>query len=144
MIFAVLALVISADQPRLIGSVRVTTGFPDLIGASVTVHAIPYVDVEGAAALVSPAWLVRAGPRYLLVEAERFTVRVAALFGYKAASREGDVTRGFHFAGTVDFTWWLAAHVGIGLQVAGGGTYDGSRTNRKMLPDLRAAVGLSF
>ncbi len=145
---AVLLLLLAAepeeDQPRLLATVRVNTGFADLLGASVMVHAIPYVDLEGGGALISPAWFVRAGPRYMLVEARPFTVRVAALFGYKLVDRANDVTRGFHFGGTVDFNYWFARHFGLSVQLSGGATYDASRAVRKMLPDLRLGVGVSF
>jgi len=149
MIWLVLSLITAADQPRLLVSARVSTGFPDLLGASVTVHAIPYVDVEAGGALLSLSWLVRAGPRYMLVDAREGTdvglsVRVAALFGYKRVDRASDVTRGFHFAGTVDLTWWLASHFGLTLQFAGGGTFDPTRSNRRVLPDLRVSFGVSL
>lgn len=139
------ALVLATGEPWLWATTRVTSGFPDTVGGSLTVHAIPYVDVEGGAAAVNPSWFVRAGPRYALIDArEGLMVRVAALFGCKTATVLGELTRGFHFAGTLDFTWWLATHFGLSLQLSGGGTFDPSKPGRKMLPDLRVGLGVSF
>ncbi len=139
-------MLLGADQPWLWATARVSSGFPDTLGGSLTVHAIPYVDLEGGAAAFNPSWFVRAGPRYALVDSrDGLMVRVAALFGYKSATVfSSELTRGFHFAGTLDFTWWLAAHFGLDLQLSGGGTFDPGRAGRRMLPDLRVGLGVSF
>jgi hypothetical protein len=141
------------EQARPILSARASafTGFPDVLGVNVTVHAIPFVDLEGGvSALVGGTSAYgRGGPAYLFGDwrdekGHGLTGRISALFGYKWVDGFGTVTRGFNFAGAVELTRWRSRHFGVTIQLAGGGTFDPSRVTRKVFPDVRLSVGLSF
>jgi hypothetical protein len=153
----VTALVLSAllgaselERPRLVATARVSafSGWPDLLGASATVHLIPYVDVEagGAAVFLTRGWYVRAGPRWLFEDwrDERhrgLTLRLSALGGFKRVELPDAAFEGLHVAGAAEFTWWLASHLGLSLQLSGGGTV---RAWPAFFPELRLALGASF
>lgn len=150
----------SNERPRLIGSVALVpfTSLFEGPGATATVHLIPFVDVE--AGLFGPpagvSWFARAGPRYLLVdtrdaEQRGFTLRVGARFGFKRLrTLLAPDTDGFNFAGCLDFTHFFHRHFGLGLHLAGGGTVElrrdvpGQTPYRRSVPELRAALALSF
>jgi hypothetical protein len=138
------------ERPRLVATVRVSTftGWPDLLSASATVHLIPYVDVEGggSALFLTRGWYVRAGPRWLFEdwrdENDRgLTLRLSALAGFKRVELTNEAFQGFHVAFALEFTWWLARHFGLSVQLAGGGTV---RTWPTFFPDLRLGLGTSF
>lgn len=139
-----------ADRPLLIASVRVSTftGWPDVLGASATVHLIPWVEVEGGASafVFSRGWYARGGPRWLFEdwrdEQHRgLTLRLSALAGVKSVTLKDSSFLGFHFAAAVELTWWLASHVGLTLQLTGGGTV---RAWPAFFPELRLAWGAGF
>ncbi len=139
-----------APRPLLIGSVRVSTytGLPDVLGVSGSVHLIPWVDLEGGAAafVLAQSWYVRGGPRWLFEDWRNDaqvgpTLRLSALFGFKAVATTAARFQGFHFVGAVEFTWWLASHFGLTAQLTGGGTV---RTWPVFFPELRLALGVAF
>lgn len=138
------------ERPRLVATVRVSTftGWPDLLGASATVHLIPYVDIEGggSALFLTRGWYVRAGPRWLFEDwrdehHRGLTLRPSALAGFKRVELRDAAFQGFHFAGALDFTWWLGRYVGLSLQLSGGGTV---RAWPAFFPELKLAYGVSF
>lgn len=139
-----------AERPWLLGSVRVSafTGLPDVLGVSGTVHAIPFVDVEGGAAafVFATSWYVRGGPRWLFHDWRDehdlgATLRLSALAGYKSVTRGETRFGGFHVVGAAELTYWLAQHLGLTFQLSGGGTV---RAWPAFFPELRLAVGLGF
>lgn len=154
-VLSVLASIVLAgsevpDRPQLIGSVRLSTftGLPDVLGLSGTVHAIPFVDLEGGASsfVFATSWYVRGGPRWLFEdwrdESNRgTTLRLSALFGYKAIALPTERFGSFHFAGAIELTYWLAAHAGLTFQLSGGGTV---RAWPRFFPELRLAWGVAF
>ena len=154
MLVVLVSVAAFADEPPpriATGRVSTFTGLPDLLGASVTLHVIPWVDVEvgGSALLLGTTLWARGGPRYLLGDwldesCRGLTLTVSALFGYKWVEALGGVTRGFHFAGAFELTRWLSPHLGVAVQVAGGGTFDPGRTNRRVFPDLRLSFGVAL
>lgn len=152
--FALLSVLLAAapqtnERPLLIASVRVTpfTGWPDLAGVSATIHLIPYFDVEGGGAFgLTQTWFVRGGPRFLFEDwrdeqHKGFTLRMSALGGYKAVALRDVRFGGFHFAGALELTGWLAAHVGLTMQLSGGGTV---RSWPSFFPELKLAFGAAF
>ncbi len=126
-----LTVLLAGSEPRLIGSVRVSTftGLPDVLGVSGTFHLIPYVDLEGGASafVFAQSWYARGGPRWLFEdwrdEANRgLTLRLSALAGVKSVALPNERFLGFHFVGAVELTYWFAAHAGLTFQLTGGGT----------------------
>lgn len=151
-VLALIALLSAADveRPRLVATVRVSTftGWPDLLGASATVHLIPYVDLEagGSALFVTRSWYARGGLRWLFEDwrdehDKGLTLRLSALAGFKRVELPDAAFQGFHVAGALEFTWWLARHFGLSLQLSGGGTV---RAWPNFFPELRLAFGTSF
>ncbi|MBL8919998.1 MAG: hypothetical protein JNJ54_14125 [Myxococcaceae bacterium] len=139
-----------AERPHLVASVRVSTftGLPDVLGASATLHVIPWVDLEGGASafVFSRGWYARGGPRWLFEdwrdEANRgLTLRLSALAGVKSVTLRDSSFLGFHFAAAVELTYWLASHLGLTLQLSGGGTV---RAWPAFFPELRLAWGAGF
>lgn len=139
------------ERPWLFGSVALSpyTAFPDLLSASVTVHAIPWVDVQAGAALsaTTSGWWVRGGPRYLVNdwrdEQQRgLTMRISLLAGYRAFRDARVDARGFCGALTLSLTYWLFPHLGVDLLVLAGGTYDAPA--RRVVPELRLGLGVAF
>ena len=146
----VLMAVLAGSEPRLIGSVRVSTftGLPDVLGVSGTFHLIPYVDLEGGASafVFAQGWYARGGPRWLFEdwrdEANRgLTLRLSALAGVKSVALPNERFLGFHFVGAVELTYWFAAHAGLTFQLTGGGTV---RRWPAFFPELRLAWGVAF
>lgn len=140
------------------------SGVPDYIGGSLTVTAIPVVDVELGATLVLPivtSAYLRAGPRWSLYEGRNdagrgLSLRVSALAGVRGTSTY-EVSRGayrgqwgLNTVGALEGTYWLARHLGVSAQLVGGGTaYLPFRRPWGMFlgpvtPDVRFALGLSF
>lgn len=148
------ALAASADEPErpwLFGTVAISpyTSFPDLLSATVTVHAIPWVDVQagGARSATTSGWWVRGGPRYLVNdwrdEQQRgLTMRIALLAGYRAIKDVRVDAKGFCAALTLDLAYFFLPHLGVSVQVGTGGTYDAPA--KRVVPELRLAVGAVF
>lgn len=145
-----LTVLLAGSEPRLIGSVRVSTftGLPDVLGVSGTFHLIPYVDLEGGASafVFAQSWYARGGPRWLFEdwrdEANRgLTLRLSALAGVKSVALPNERFLGFHFVGAVELTYWFAAHAGLTFQLTGGGTV---RRWPAFFPELRLAWGVAF
>lgn len=137
-------------RPRLIASVRLSTftGLPDVLGVSGTLHLIPWVDLEGGAStfVFATSWYARGGVRWLFEdwrdETHRgLTLRLSLLAGVKSIALVDSRFLGFHFAGAVELTGWLAEHVGLTLQLSGGGTV---RAWPRFFPELRLAFGVAF
>lgn len=134
----------------LIASVRVSafTGLPDVLGASATLHLIPYVDIEagGSALVFSQGWYVRGGPRWLFEDwrdehHRGATLRLSVLAGFKSLRLRDSAFAGFHAALAAEFTWWLASHLGLSFQLSGGGTV---RSWPAFFPELRLGIGVAF
>lgn len=154
--WAVVAAVLSAsglasERPRLLASAQVSpmTALPDFLAAFVTVHAIPYVDLQGGASFFPGTfgWWVRAGPRVVLDdwrdEAQRgLTWRVALLGGYRAFRDTKGDARGVSFVLANDFTYFFAPHLGLTVSLSGGGLYD--VPGQRFLPELRLGLGVSL
>ncbi|WP_375766772.1 hypothetical protein NR798_34510 [Archangium gephyra] len=158
--------VASTSPRRGILTVRASwrTGVPDYMGGSLTVNAIPLVDVELGITLVNPvigSLYLRAGPRWSLYEGRDdagrgLSLRLSALAGARntsayAVSQGAFRTQwGLNAVATLDGTYWLARYFGVSAQlVAGGTTYFPLRQPAGVLlgpltPDARFSLGLSF
>ncbi len=139
------------DRPHLWGSVHLypMTSFPDLLGGAITVHAIPWIDLQtGLSAFPGRfGWWVRGGPRFLIGdfrdETHRgFTWRVSVLAGYRAFRDPKADAAGFSGLISTDVTHFYSPHLGLSIQAACGGMYDD--VAKRVLPELRLGVGLSF
>lgn len=155
MSWAALALALSLasadDRPHLFASVHAApmTSFPELLGAQLTVHAIPFVEVQGGLGGFPGrfAWWVRAGFRYLFndwrdADDRGLTWRLAALAGYRSASDPRVSAAGFSGLVATDFDWFFARHLALSFQLALGGLYDAA--GKRVLPELRFGVGVSL
>lgn len=139
------------ERPRLWASVHLFpfTSFPDLLGGSITVHAVPYLDVTGGLSAFPGrfGWWVRGGPRLLLGDFRDdthrgLTWRVSVLAGYRAFRDVKADAAGFSAVLSTDFTHFFAPHLGLSVQAACGGMYDAA--GKRVLPELRLGVGLAF
>lgn len=139
------------DRPHLIGSVYLypMTSFPDVLGAGITVHAIPWVDVQaGLSAFPGRfGWWARGGLRFLIADFRDethhgLTWSVSALAGYRAFRDAKADAAGFSALLSTDVTHFLSPHLGISFQAACGGLYD--EAGKRVLPELRLGVGLTF
>jgi hypothetical protein len=161
-----------ADEPAHaperwgIATVRLSShsGVPDYTGLSLTVNAIPRVDVEVGVTLVTPivgSLYLRAGPRFSLYEGRDdaghgLSLRLAALAGarntstYEVGQGAWRAQWGLNVVGTLEGTYWLLRHLGVSAQlVAGGTSYLPFRGPVRPLlgpltPDARFSLGLSF
>ena len=155
--WALLALVLSQavraepERPRLYGSVHLypMTSFPDLLGGGLTVHVIPWIDLQaGLSAFPGRfGWWVRGGPRFLIGDFRDelhhgLTWRVSALAGYRAFRDVKADAAGFSALLSTDVTQFFSPHLGLSIQAACGGLYDA--TGKRALPELRLGVGLTF
>ncbi|AKJ05936.1 hypothetical protein [Archangium gephyra] len=158
--------VASTAQRRGILTLRASwrTGVPDYMGGSLTVQALPLVDVELGATLVNPvvgSLYLRAGPRWSLYEGRDdagrgLSLRMSALAGARGTSAyvvsEGSFGAqwGLNAVAALEGTYWLARYFGVSAQlVAGGTTYFPLRRPVQVLlgpltPDARFSLGLSF
>lgn len=148
-----MALVLSApeERPRLLASVHLypMTSFPDLLGGQITVHAIPFIDLQtGMSAFPGRfGWWVRGGLRLLIADFRDekhvgLTWRISALAGYRAFRDSKADAAGFSALLSTDITHFFSPHLGLSIQLACGGMYDAA--NKRVLPELRVGVGLSF
>lgn len=158
MLSLALAAVLAANEPApvverpwLFGSVQVSpfTSFPEGLAAQVTVHAIPWVDLQaGLGGFVDRfAWWVRGGVRYLFNdwrdEHQRgLTWRWSLLAGYRSTRDPRATAAGFTGCVASDFDYFFFEHLGLNFQLALGGTWDDP--NKRVLPELRLGVGVSF
>ncbi|MFZ5439018.1 MAG: hypothetical protein ACOZQL_03365 [Myxococcota bacterium] len=139
-------------RPLLLASVHLSpfTAFPELLGASVTVHAIPWVDVAGG---VSGGvggrfgWWVRGGPRLMVADLRDeqhrgLTWRLALHAGYRAFRDARADAAGFSGLFATDFAHFFAPHFAFAVQLALGGLYDAP--NKRVLPELRLGLGVAF
>jgi hypothetical protein len=142
---------LAGDRPHLVASAQVTpmTSLPDFLSAFVTVHAIPYVDLQGGASFFPGTfgWWVRGGPRVLFNDwrddqHRGLTWRVALLGGYRAFRDTKGDARGVSFVLANDFTYFLTPHLGLTLSVSGGGLYD--VPGQRFLPELRLGLGVTL
>jgi hypothetical protein len=155
-----------AREPWGIATARLSlySGVPDYRGLSLTVNAIPHVDVEVGATLVVPivgSTYFRAGPRFSLYEGRDaaghgLSLRWSALAGarntatYEVRQGAWRAQWGVNAVGTLEGTYWLLRHFGVSTQlVAGGTTYLPMRGPVRPLlgpltPDVRFSLGLSF
>lgn len=140
------------------------TGVPDYMGGSLTVNAIPLVDVELGVTLVNPlisSLYLRAGPRWSLYEGRNdagrgLSLRMSALAGARGTTTYVVSQGGFggqwglNAVATLEGTYWLARYFGVSAQlVAGGTTYFPLRRPVQVFlgpltPDARFSLGLSF
>lgn len=154
------------SEPWGIATARLSwhTGVPDYTGLSLTVNAIPHVDVEAGATLVLPivgSLYLRAGPRFSLHEGRDeaghgLSLRWSALAGarntstYEVSQGAFRSQWGLNVVGTLEGTYWLLRHFGVSAQlVAGGTSYLPFRGDVRPLlgpltPDARFSLGLSF
>lgn len=139
------------QRPHLVATAQVTpmTGLPDLLAAFVTVHAIPFVDLQGGVSFFPGTfgWWARGGPRVVLNDwrdqAQRgLTWRVALLGGWRALRDVKGDARGVSFVLANDFTYFLAPHLGLTFSVTGGGVYDVA--GQRFLPELRLGLGVTL
>ncbi|MCY1076118.1 hypothetical protein [Archangium lansingense] len=158
--------VASTSQRRGILTVRGAwrTGVPDYLGGSLTVNAIPWVDVELGVTLVNPvlgSLYLRAGPRWSLYEGRNdagrgLSLRLSALAGarntstYSVSQGDWGAQWGLNAVGALEGTYWLARYFGVSAQLVAGGTaYFPLRRPVQVLsgpvtPDARFSLGLSF
>ncbi len=138
-------------RPGLIGSLHLypMTSFPDLLGGAVTVHLIPWVDVQGGLSAFPGrfGWWVRGGPRFLVLDSRDdqhhgLTWRVSVLAGYRAFRDAKADAAGFSGLLSTDFTHFFREHLGLSIQAACGGLYDAA--GKRVLPELRLGVGITF
>lgn len=138
-------------RPHLLGSVHLFpfTSFPDLLGASVTVSAIPWVDLTGGVSGFTDrfGWWARGGPRFELfdqrdAQQRGWVWRVSVLAGYRAFRDARANVGGFSGALSTDLCRYVLPHLGITVQAAMGGTYDA--VGKRLLPELRLGVGVTF
>lgn len=155
MSWAALALALSLasaeDRPHLFASVHASpmTSFPDLLGGQLTVHAIPFVELQGGLGgfVDRFSWWVRGGFRYLFNDWRDendlgLTWRIAVLAGYRAARDPRVNAAGFSGLVATDFDWWFARHLALSFQLALGGMYDAA--GKRILPELRLGIGVSL
>lgn len=154
--WALLAVVVASaargeERPRLLGSVHLypMTSFPDLLGGGLTLHVIPWLDLQGGFSAFPGrfGWWVRGGPRFLIGdfrdETHRgLTWRFSALAGYRAFRDPKADAGGFSAILSTDVTHFFSAHLGLSIQAACGGLYDAP--GKRVLPELRLGVGLTF
>lgn len=154
--WALLAVVLASavraeERPRLWGSVHLypMTSFPDLLGGGLTLHVIPWIDLQGGLSAFPGrfGWWVRGGPRFLIGdfrdEAHRgLTWRFSALAGYRAFRDPKADAAGFSAILSTDVTHFFSPHLGLSIQAACGGMYDAA--GKRVLPELRLGVGLTF
>lgn len=140
-----------AERPRLFASVYLSpmTAVPERLSAYATVHAIPWVDVSGGASFYPGTfgWFVRGGPRVTVddwrdEEDRGVTLRLALLAGYRVVQDARVNGGGFSGVVTVDVTYFFARHLGLAIQAAGGGSWDGD--GKRVVPELRLGVGVAF
>lgn len=154
--WALLAVVLAStargeERPRLWGSVHLypMTSFPDLLGGGLTLHVIPWIDLQGGLSAFPGrfGWWVRGGPRFLIGdfrdETHRgLTWRFSALAGYRAFRDPKADAAGFSAILSTDVTHFFSPHLGLSIQAACGGMYDAA--GKRVLPELRLGVGLTF
>ncbi len=142
---------LAGDRPHLVATAQVSpmTALPDFLSAFATVHAIPYVDLQGGVSFFPSTfgWWVRGGPRVVFNdwrdEAHRgLTWRVALLGGYRAFRDAKADARGVSFVLANDFTWFFLPHLGVTVSVTGGGLYD--LEGARFLPELRLGLGVTL
>ncbi len=141
------------EQERPVRLLSVTasaySGFPDLVGLSLALHPIPYVDLEATVAMVGLGLssALRLGPRLTLADGRDArnvgaTLVGSLLVGARAFAlweRSGvgpDVVFG------LDGTWWFAAHFGLTARLTVGAMYDVQRPS--VVPDARLGLGFAF
>lgn len=143
------------ERPAHLASLRGSAqpGADDVFTASVTVHAIPFVDVEtswGSAEGLS----ARAGPRWTLgdrrgPDARGGESRVSLLAGVRGLCSTTSWTflhRGpnLDLVAALDGTWWLEPRFGVNAQVVAGVAYYPTAERSPWVPDVRLALGVSF
>lgn len=149
------AAAVDIEPPRLALTLRISPvlAFPDVLSASLTVHAIPYVDIEagvGFGIFVATAY-ARTGPRLLIKDwrdesYQGWTMRASVLAGYKVlALWETSTVHALNAIGALDWTYWTGRHLGFSLQLAGGAVVPVNLSaGLGVMPDLRLAIGLTF
>ncbi len=154
MLAALLAVAVMAapgERPWLLGSAFASpmSALPERLSAWATAHVIPWVDVSGGVAFFpgTSGWFVRGGPR-LLVDDWRdehhrgLTLRLALLGGYRFIQDARVTGGGFSGVLTVDVTYFLAPHLGLAVQLAGGGSWDAR--GQRVVPELRLGLGVTL
>ena len=142
-------------RPTHVASVRGSAqpGATDLFTASVTLHAIPFVDVdtswgaaEGLSARAGPRWTLgdRRGPDHRGGES-RLSV-LAGMRGLYSTASDSFLARGpnLDMVAALDGTWWLEPHFGVNAQLVAGVAYFPTVERSAWVPDVRFAVGVSF
>lgn len=140
------------ERPWLIASVHVSpmTAFPDGLAGQVTVHAIPWVDLQAGLSTFPGqrvAWWARGGVRYLVADGRDedqrgVTWTMAVLAGVRAVRDSRVDALGFSGAVASDVRWFLAPHFALSLQVLLAGMYDGA--GQRVLPEARLGLGVAF
>jgi len=139
------------ERPWLFGSVYLSpmTAMPERLSAFATVHAIPWVDLQGGVSFFPGTfgWWVRGGPR-VTVEDWRddddrgVTLRLALLAGYRALDDERTHGGGFSGVAAADITYFFSRFVGLAFHLAGGGSWDG--TAKRVVPEFRLGIGVTL
>jgi hypothetical protein len=139
------------QRPMLIASLYVSpmTAVPDRLSAFATVHAIPWVDLQGGVSFYPGTfgWWARGGPRITIDdwrdETDRgVTLRLALLAGYRALQDERVTGGGFSGVLAADITYFFSRHVGLAFHIAGGGSWDGN--GKRVVPEFRLGIGVTF
>jgi hypothetical protein len=136
----------------------VWTGFPDIgLAASVAVHAIPFLDLEGGASysVVFYSAVIRGGPTFEAANSRDargrgFSLRMGGLAGYRWGDGYGPAGpwgdglslrhAGFDGVMLVQPMYWFAPHFGLSARL----TFGGFVTGAEVLPDIRFGFGFSF
>lgn len=142
---------VEAHEPALTLRLSPFLAFPDVLSASLTIHAIPYFDVEAGAGygvFISTAY-VRGGPRLLLFDwrnsySKGWMMRASLLGGYKIWKMwETPPARGINAMAALDCTYWATRKVGITVQFAGGALVS-LNPGDSVMSDTRFSVGVTF
>ncbi|HAA56781.1 MAG TPA: hypothetical protein DCE42_18590 [Myxococcales bacterium] len=140
-------------------SLRVTTmtGFPDLVGGSISLKALHPFELEAGAAWIFLGYTAyaKAGISLPLFDARDaaglgWSARASAMVGYRYL--EGSLfssarVQSFFGTGAIEFTYWFSRSVGFEVQLSGGGGYAmqlDDLTDTMFLPEGKLSVGLTF
>lgn len=155
---------VPALGPSSIATARVSflSGFPDAIGASVTVTALRPVEVElGASTFIFLLTSVyaRAGVAIPLVDARAgrgsgWTLHLPVLAGYRRmdSTLSGsvfthEIYSGLNAVAGLDATYWIAPHLGIDFALVGGidwWLYKNVQSDVYVTGDGRLTLGIAF
>lgn len=139
-----------------IGSIHIhaLSGYPDLLGASAILQAIPFIEAEAGFSALYP-YLVntfaRVGPALTVVddrdEKHRgLSWRVACLGGLREQENWDTGNSGLDLVAAVQRTYWWSGHFGVSSRLTAG-IYllqDGRGGISAVWPNFRLSAGFSF